>query len=136
MKIFGDPKKERIVTIVVCSLFIIVIIVSTIIRNSITSKLINHGIITNGLITDITSSVRGDFSIVYSFTFNGRQYKNDYTYSELLLRYQNNFDGKVFPVIYLPEDPTINYLLVTPNSFKEYDKSFPDSLNWVKLYMK
>ena len=136
MKIIDNPKKEKAVTILVMVFIIMVIIVTSIIRDSNTKKLIKHGVITIGLVYDVSLTYRGYFDPHYTFTINGKQYKNDIDFIEILPRYQNNFINKTFPVIYFPEDPNINYLLLTPNSFEKYDKEFPDSLEWIRKYMR
>jgi hypothetical protein len=64
--------------------------------------------------------------LVSSVSFN----KEDLLYSI------DNFVGKSFPVIYawngLFYDDKI---LITPDDFESYDYIFPDSLNWVKVYI-
>jgi len=136
MKIINNIKTKRIITWVIATFFVVTIAVTTIQSNSDTHKLANQGILTNAYIIDITTTVRGDFAINYRFIVNGKSFENQHSYSELLLRYQNNFINKIFPVIYLSQNPSINYLLVTPQSFKEYNKDFPDSLQWIRQYMR
>ncbi|HTB53260.1 MAG TPA: hypothetical protein VK718_10860 [Ferruginibacter sp.] len=135
MKIVGDPKKEKIVTILVSVFFIGVITITTLLGNFNDKKLIERGVIINATIYDVTSTVRGDFAVKYRFFIAGKPYESEHSYGEIISRYQSNFINKSFPMIYLSEDPSINYLLVTPNSFKKYNKDFPDSLGWVKNYM-
>lgn len=43
------------------------------------------------------------------------------------------FIGKYFPAIYFAEN-NIGQILITPENFKKFDMSFPDSLKWVLKY--
>ncbi|HEY5367860.1 MAG TPA: hypothetical protein VIJ75_02620 [Hanamia sp.] len=136
MKIINNTKTRRIITWVIATFFVVTIVVTTIQGNSNTHKLANQGVLANAYVMDITTTVRGDFAIDYRFIVNGKSFEDQHSYSELLMRYQNNFLNRTFPVIYLPQNPSINYLLVTPQSFKEYNKDFPDSLQWIMQYMR
>jgi hypothetical protein len=46
------------------------------------------------------------------------------------------FVGKCFPVIYEVNDPSNSAILITPSDFESSNYDFPDSLTWVKNYIK
>jgi hypothetical protein len=39
--------------------------------------------------------------------------------------------GKQFPIIYLKEDESVNYLLILKSDFDKFNLPYPDSLKWV-----
>lgn len=46
------------------------------------------------------------------------------------------FIGRTFPVVYNPNDPSNNSILINENACKKYNVPFPDSLEWTKKYFK
>src|SRR5450755_4868221 len=44
--------------------------------------------------------------------------------------------NRTFPVIYSPNYPKNNYILIRPEDFNRFNYSFPDSLNWVLKYIR
>jgi hypothetical protein len=135
MKIIGNPKREKIVTITTMSLTVGLLLSLVIYINYNKSRLINHGVMTSGFIYSVTTTGRGYFTPLCHFIVNGKEYKNNDNFIELPYSRQYDFIGKTFPIIYLPENPSINHILITPSSFKRYNKKFPDSLVWVKSYI-
>jgi hypothetical protein len=41
-----------------------------------------------------------------------------------------------FPAVYVPNNPSISSLLITPDDFKKFGYDFPDSLVWILPYLK
>jgi len=75
----------------------------------------------------------------YCFVLNNKKYKNSVAFElKYLTRYQCNefFTNKTFPVVYYPDDPSNNMMIISPKDFGYYNIPFPDSLNWVKEYIK
>lgn len=44
--------------------------------------------------------------------------------------------SKIFPVILCRDSPLLNDLLFTPEEFRLYSIPFPDSLDWIRPYIK
>jgi hypothetical protein len=77
--------------------------------------------------------------IDYSFFLNGTQINGSASLntSELSVSdCQIYFVGHSFPVIYQPNNPSNNYLLIVHKDFEKYNFLFPDSLKWTEKYIK
>lgn len=75
--------------------------------------------------------------VYYRYGVKGKSFSNR---SNLGLGYSNELKSellnKIVPLIYCKESPNISSVLITPEQFKEYGYSFPDSLAWIKDYKK
>ncbi|MEO7045303.1 MAG: hypothetical protein ABI091_08315 [Ferruginibacter sp.] len=81
----------------------------------------------------------GRLFVNYSILIKDKIYEGSSTYltgSFSKTDCNNFFIGKTFPVIFSPNNPSNAKILIFPNDFKEYNYSFPDSLNWVLKYIK
>jgi hypothetical protein len=77
--------------------------------------------------------------MLFSFYINGKKIQGTSSYNSEVLGLSDAksfFLGKAFPVVYDPDHPNNNFILISPESFKKFNVSFPDSLQWVKKYVK
>lgn len=74
--------------------------------------------------------------LAYSYKLRGKQIKKSYDWNTISTKNSDLFELKYFPVIYLEDDIEVSRMLIFPKDFKQYNISFPDSLNWVKQYEK
>lgn len=74
--------------------------------------------------------------ITYVFKLEGKEYKNVRAYGNIYTSQGYNFVNKSFPVAYEKNNVGNNQLLISPKQFDEINLPFPDSLEWVRKYMK
>lgn len=68
----------------------------------------------------------------YTFIVNGNNFTGESSGAPINLNYWNNYNGKIFPVVYSSKNPQKCIMLIRPKDFEEWGLKFPDSLNWVK----
>ncbi|MVT10198.1 hypothetical protein [Chitinophaga tropicalis] len=124
--------KRPVVLGVIAAIFGIIIYLSYNARN----KLINHGRLTQGIIVGEDRTYRGYLVLEYEFNVEGKKFTNTRDLVGLVVMAGRDFQGKSFPILYDPQDPSLNDILITPKGFGSYNREFPDSLNWVKNYLK
>jgi hypothetical protein len=78
----------------------------------------------------------GRFFVDFRTTIDGREYTGSSTYLMEDFNCNDDFIGKTFPVVYSPEYHSISSMLIIPSDFARYNYPYPDSLNWVKKYIK
>ena len=78
----------------------------------------------------------GGFWVDFKITIGGKQYNSSTRYLTDDFNCNNDFIGKTFPVVYSPDHPSISSMLIIPSDFARYHYAYPDSLNWVKKYIK
>lgn len=78
----------------------------------------------------------GGFWVDFKITINGKEYHSSTRYLSEDFNCNNDFIGKTFPVVYNPGHPSISSILIIPSDFAHYNYAYPDSLNWVKNYIK
>jgi len=122
---------------------LVVFLVVLIIRNFYHANLLlkNNQIVNGGYVSSCNYGGKGNAGRVfidYFFFIKGKKLKGSTVFLTSEISFsdcQNYFVGKQFPVIYVPEKPTINLMLVSPKNFDQYSYKFPDSLNWVRKYL-
>ena len=74
----------------------------------------------------------------FTMEVNGKKYNGSSPYkdSDFAPGGLREIRGKSFPVIYHPDYPSINSLLILPSEFKEAGLPFPDSLKWLLPYLE
>lgn len=95
-----------------------------------------HGEITTGVIVGERRTNKGYLELEYEFKIKEETYRNVGNNIDLVLVAGRDFQGKSFPIIYYPQNPEYNHVLISPVDFKKYNMKFPDSLNWVKDYLR
>ncbi len=102
----------------------------------------NHIIVSDGKIADNIPR-NGKYitkRLFYHFNYKNEGYlghidiKSPLLSPKSIFTYNNCADyflNKHFPIAIDPENPSNNKILITPDEFKAFGYSFPDSLNWV-----
>jgi hypothetical protein len=116
-------------------LIVIVIVVFFLFKKDVMlkKKLAINGIMTNAIVDSTNEGYKTGTYVIYHFFLKEKMYTNEtkiflnYKYHTLLL-------NRSFPLIYLPENPDKNSILILPEDFKYYRLAFPDSLNWILEY--
>jgi hypothetical protein len=102
-------------------------------------QLKKNGITIDGKIIKIEhegySKFGGQGLLHYEFSYNGKNYHKSANGSGFLVVYKEKFTNKIFPVIFNPKDGT-SIMLIFKNDFEEYKLPYPDSLNWIEVYLK
>ena len=117
------------------SMFIIGLLIILIIAiNSINkeNELKEKGILTFGKITNISLLHKAEKE--FNYEFKDKSGTIHIRGECLPLGNSSFFVGRSFPVIYNPEDPESNHILITRKYFKIYGVNFPDSLIWIDTY--
>ena len=86
----------------------------------------------------IVTGNAGSIILRYYFFVNGRKFSSSIALlsSQISVRDCNEYlAGNYFPVAFVPSDPEISSLLVLPDDFERFGRSFPDSLYWVLSYV-
>lgn len=127
-------KMKKIVSIVFVSFCVIAIIYNFYAGN----KLGEDHILTHGSIISADKAGRGKRGpyITYEYRVNGELITSGNRWAELE-HSSRHFIGRSFPVVY--RDGILgyhDYLLITPEDFKNFGYAFPDSLNWVLEHIK
>ena len=81
----------------------------------------------------------GIMTVDFTFSLDSKNYSGSSSYEGTLFKsedFKRYFVGKSFPVLYYTNNPRYSIILLTPNSFKRFRMSFPDSLDWVLKYIK
>jgi len=99
-------------------------------------KMKKEGKITTAKIIDYKLGYRGGISFIYSFNTDGEKIVGKKSFMELVSNRPADFLNKSFPVIYLKDNPSYNYLLLSRYSFNKFGILFPDSLKWVIKFEK
>ena len=114
----------------IIGLLIILVIAITSINKE--NELKVKGVLTFGKITKITLLHKAEKNFDYEFKDKSGTI---HTRGECLpLVNSSFFIGRSFPVIYNPEDPESNCILITRKYFEIYGVNFPDSLTWIDAY--
>jgi len=122
--------------IAVISVIVVLFIVLAYISYKTRSDLAANGRLTNGIIIGEDRTTRGYLILIYEFNINGKKIVGTRDLVGLAVIAGHDFLGKTFPVIYDPKDLENNDILITPKGFEYYNRKFPDSLIWVKGYIK
>jgi hypothetical protein len=80
----------------------------------------------------------GTITFIYNFIYNDKEIEGSAVFSSDELSSSNAklfFVGKSFPVVYNPNNPDNNFLLIRPGDFKKFNQSIPDSLKWIIQYL-
>jgi len=86
------------------------------------------------VVTGYKELYKSGYNLQFKFTVNKETY---YGESGKIFRCNyNKFLGKHFPVVYSKKNPNRNIILLSPNDFKRWDKTFPDSLNYINECFK
>lgn len=96
------------------------------------NELRENGILLTAWTIDWKQSTKAGMGLEYQFYYKGEKIIG-YAASKNF-KGNMNFVHKYFPVIYAPKYGH-KELLIEPRHFKEYNISFPDSLNWVLPYV-
>lgn len=118
------------------SFCLIIVVVVILYKESIEKSLISSNKeITLGYIYDYSYPAKAGivlhfFYVVSNDTFYGKRRISASKGDEFYLLRKN------FPVVYSKNSFSLNRILLFPDHFKEFNLSFPDSLNWVKKYDK
>ena len=78
----------------------------------------------------------GGIWVDFKIEINRKEYNSSTRYLTDDFNCNNDFIGKTFPAVYNPDHPSISSILIIPSDFARYNYPFPDSLNWVKKYIK
>ena len=102
-------------------------------------SLINHFVVTQGIVTKVGYANKMGGYIEYIFFLNGKQYKT----SQILTEFKNVDEESVlvqkgFPVIVdtTSGSYTTNKMLFDSLSFVRYGLPYPDSVKWLVQYLK
>ncbi|MBL7718752.1 MAG: hypothetical protein JNL72_07945 [Flavipsychrobacter sp.] len=102
----------------------------------------NNNIINGGRITKCTYGGRGrggSISIDYTFTLSNQEYKGSTSINTSSLSpadCDEYFLNRYFPVVYHPQRPSNNLILIIKRDFEAFNYQFPDSLSWILNYTK
>ena len=110
------------------------IIVCIIHKNSEDNQLRNGGHLSTASINGFSTDRDRNLYVEYEFTHNGKRYLGS-SLSHVRYIYRDKLLDKTYPVLFSVSDPETNEILLTPFDFKDYNYTFPDSLNWVKALM-
>ena len=123
-----NSKKYAVIVIVIT--FIVYIMLYFNNSNS-RKNLQSHKSFTSGVVTEFHKSIKGGSSINYFYIVNGEKKNDSKGYGNINYRLGDTLVGKHFTVIYNNLKVESNDILITPEDFKEYNFTFPDSLNWI-----
>ena len=104
-------------------------------------KLVENHKILNAQITDCSYGGRGHegtITFIYNFYYNNKKVGGITAFNSSELNSDDAkliFVGKAFPVVFNPDHPNNNYLLIRPKDFKKFNYAFPDSLHWIFQYL-
>jgi hypothetical protein len=100
-------------------------------------QLMKNYTFTNGTVLRFSPDYRGaGGGITYEFVVNGKTYENKSLYAPIYSSKGYFFVGRSFPVAYDSTDVNNNTILILPMDFKEFHISFPDSLEWIREYIR
>jgi len=107
------------------------------------SELLNDTCFSFGNIkTDIHTNPKSslnNYYVDYYFFVNQDRYNGVYSIEKNIISksfFIENFAGHRFPIIYCCNEINNNRLLILPEDFNEFNIPFPDSLNWVKQFIR
>jgi hypothetical protein len=100
------------------------------------NRLVVHGKLAVGMVIGEARTYRGGLELEYKFRVGKETYTKVGSAIDLYVIAGRDFQGKTFPVLYDPEHPNNNHILVSPKDFDSFNMKFPDSLNWVKNYVR
>jgi hypothetical protein len=129
--------KDKLATIIIIIILFLLAKFNHWIGDNKMEKLKKEGIFTKGntLFVSLTPK-NGDSGIIYEFIIDKEKIRKGKDMDKTDRRLDSIFLNKRFPVIYLKDDPEVNKMLIFPSDFEDFGKPFPDSLNWVKKYLK
>jgi hypothetical protein len=81
----------------------------------------------------------GTITFLYKFVSNNEEIQGGKTFNSAELNFDDAksfFLGKTFPVVYNPNNPNNNFLLIRPKDFNQFNYSLPDSLHWILKYIR
>ncbi len=81
----------------------------------------------------------GTISLIFKFNVEGREIEGNAAFNSSELYYsdvEKFIVGKTFPVVYNPNSPHSNHLLIRKKDFEQFNVPFPDSMKWVLQYFK
>ena len=132
-----DIKKEdKKLAIFVLSFFVLLFLGLDIAGRIRTKELEENKAFTTGQITNHGKRNNGTFYLKYSYTVNGKNYKDLHTGVRILPCNYQYFEGKYFPVIYSTKNPKKSVILMDSYAFESWGLAFPDSLKWAEDYSK
>jgi|SRR5665213_161771 len=104
------------------------------------NKLLAVHKITNALVNDCYSGGRGYLgtTILYKFALDGKEVNGSAAFSYNALNLSNAkayILGKTFPVVYDPQHPLNNLILIRQKDFMQFSIPMPDSLRWLLKYV-
>jgi hypothetical protein len=123
-------KNRNRIAIVIFISFISFCVFHVILRNN---DLKRNGIFLKGKILSTTFTAKSSvMRFKYEFIYNKKIFISD---SPAGVTNSSKFIDKLFPVRFSPRSGE-SEILITPRHFKKYGLGFPDSLEWVKKYLK
>ena len=134
IRIFKAVIKKYLLHISIISFFIIVSFSFYIAGQIYHKEIKENEAFTTGQITGY-KSIRGAYSLRYTYTVNGTTYKNIGSPMRIAAENYKYFKGKYFPVVYSKINPYKNSILIEPYNFEYWGLRYPDSLEWVKGYL-
>ncbi|MBL7788513.1 MAG: hypothetical protein JNL75_01615 [Chitinophagales bacterium] len=96
-------------------------------------KLLKEYIFTMAKITKYEGGGKGIGHFDYFFFINNEKYEGKYIVNSANT---NHYTGKSFQVVYSPQDPSNNQLILTNKDYEKFGLSYPDTLpplNWREM---
>jgi hypothetical protein len=131
----NEAQKGKIAILVIIVLLVLLFLYSKFYSKA----LLNHFIVTKGIVTKAGFAAKVDGYVNYTFSVSGELYSGTGSLPNL-----RDIDdkfvivNKIFPVI-VDTTSTLysnNKMLFDSLSFVQYGLQYPDSLNWLKKYLK
>lgn len=100
-------------------------------------KVKKNSIIANGAkVINLSHVVRTYriYNCIFEFTYKQEIYRTRSRISLDFPKEKNDLIGKRFPVIFEKGSPSNAYILISRESFKKFELTFPDSLSWIYHY--
>jgi len=111
----------------VCLILILSFNLSSCVSNS---EYIENGVYTTGYIYEIRNDTRGEV-LLYRYYADSTLFEYDESIPHIA-GLRSKIIYKNFPVIYVPENPSVPRLLLFKYDFEHLGLNYPDSLKWVE----
>lgn len=103
------------------------------------SQLKNQHDVVIGKIYSFSYNARGNagcFFVNFRYQIKEKEYCASKGYLTSDFHHDEEFVQKHFPIVYNSQHPSIASILIIPADFAQYNFIFPDSLNWVRKYIR
>jgi hypothetical protein len=87
-----------------------------------------NGRLTYGQVVSFSEVGKYGEGVTYTFNADNRLINEEREETKLEYKYFDLFRGKTFPVIYDPENPKVNHILLTKADFQFFNVPIPDTL--------